>query len=118
MLPGYAKKTNIGIGLAIIMWVGVYYFGNDPGETERALAGLLWLGATVPFVLGCCAYAKGKGYESAWGILGLFCWFGLLVLALFPDRHRQVREAKSAGLQTSAEGPQHTTAPGASPGGK
>ncbi|MEW6349321.1 MAG: hypothetical protein AB1646_09685 [Thermodesulfobacteriota bacterium] len=118
MLPGYAKKTNIGIGVAIFMWVAAYFLEQDFGQTAKGSLKLLTLAALVPFLFGCCTYAKGKGYHSAWGFLGLFWCFGLLALVLFPDRHRQVRGAKSARLQAPAEGTQHTNPPVISPGRK
>jgi len=92
MIAEYKKKTNIGIGLAIAIWilggVLVVLLGEDSGESMNAVVGL----GIIPFVYGLCCYAKGKGYNGAWGLLGLLTIIGLIILACFPDKHKSVKQ--------------------------
>lgn len=50
--------------------------------------------SVVFFVLACADYAKSKGLHPAMGLLGLGSIFGLVVLAIWPDRYRYDREAQ------------------------
>jgi hypothetical protein len=59
MLPEYKNKTNIGVGVGFIF-----------------------------FIWGCSSYAQGKGYSQWIGALGLLSIFGLVVLAVLPDKHK------------------------------
>ena len=42
--------------------------------------------ALVLWVVGCCYYAKSKGYSALVGLLGILSLLGLLVLLFLPDR--------------------------------
>lgn len=96
MLAGYKKKTNIGIGLAIAVWIIsgglLYILGNDSMENLRAVQGL----GAILFVYGCYCYAKGKGHHGAWGILGLFWIFGLIGLCFLPDKHKVSKKTENS----------------------
>ncbi len=46
---------------------------------------LLFIGLPL-FIFGLCRYSQAKGYHWAWGLLGLFYLFGLLVVFLFKDK--------------------------------
>lgn len=82
MLAEYKTKTNIGVGIGIVVLVvGEVVLGGLFGR----LIALFGLGL---FIWGCMSYMKGKGYHGAWGLLGLFWLVGLIVLAIFPDRHK------------------------------
>ena len=95
MLAEYKKKTNIGIGFAIIIWVvlgflAVFVSGTSE-EAGSALEGISIL-PMFPFIYGLCCYAKGKGYHGAWGLLGLLTIIGLIILVTFPDKHKPVKQ--------------------------
>ncbi len=81
MLAEYKTRTNLGVGLGIL----VQAIG---GSTGGALGLLIVLGGGVLFIWGCWSYAQGKGYHGAWGLLGLLSLLGLVVLVCFPDRHK------------------------------
>ena len=49
---------------------------------------LIRLVGSVLFIIGCCYYAKGKGYHGAWGFLGLLSLTGLIVLVCMRDKHK------------------------------
>ena len=93
MLAEYKKQTNAAIGLAIVAFlIGVIISNFSESEEAVVIGKAFGAGAIFPFVLGCCYYAKGKGYHGAWGLLGVFCPFGLIILICFPDRHKLVKE--------------------------
>ena len=48
----------------------------------------------VCFVLACVDYAKSKGLPPAMGLLGIASIFGLVILAVWPDRYKFDREAQ------------------------
>lgn len=84
MLPNYKRKANNCIGTALVLSVG----GVVLTMTKFAPMGPVVAISALPiFVLGCCAYAKAKGYHWIWGLLGLTSLPGLLVLMLIKDRH-------------------------------
>lgn len=37
-------------------------------------------------IVGLCYYAKAKGYNPLWGLVGLLSCLGLLILAVMPDK--------------------------------
>ena len=62
-------------------------FGGFP-ELDIVLVWICSVGGAIAFVSGCTFYAKSKGYHRAWGLLGWFFYLGLLILVIFPDRHK------------------------------
>jgi hypothetical protein len=92
MLAEYKKKTNTGIALAIAIWIlGGILLGllnKMSAEDWRSVQGL----GLIPFIYGCCCYAKGKGYHGAWGLLGIFFIFGLIALVCFPDKNKTTKK--------------------------
>ena len=81
MLPEQKRNTNIGVGMGILL-----QFAS--AGLEAPLAFLVAFVGLVFFIWGCTSYMKGKGYSPAWGLLGLLSIMGLIILALFPDRHK------------------------------
>ena len=81
MLKEYNAKTNLFILLGIVVQVIGVIVGTDIGLFVR-------LCGSVLFIIGCCYYAKGKGYHGAWGLLGLLSLIGLIVLVCMRDRHK------------------------------
>lgn len=62
-----------------------------PGSVDSSRAGLgalLVAVGTVMLIVGLCYYAKAKGRNAAWGLLGILSLIGVVVLAVMPDRHR------------------------------
>ena len=86
MLPEYKTKTNIGIGLGILLQLlGRFVTRNE----ATALIGLiLAIVGLVFFIWGCMNYAAGKGHSKWLGLLGLLSCIGLLILVFLPDRHK------------------------------
>jgi uncharacterized membrane protein len=90
MLSEYKRKTNIGVGIGLVLQI----IGNvlaGPGDAigRAPLIGffLLLIGLGF-FIWGCMSYSKGKGHHPAWGLLGLLSIIGLIVLVLFPDKYK------------------------------
>ena len=86
MLAEYKTKTNIGIGLGILLQLlGRFVTRNE----ATALIGLmLAIVGLVFFIWGCMNYAAGKGHSKWLGLLGLLSCIGLLILVFLPDRHK------------------------------
>jgi len=87
MLPEKKTKTNIGVGLGIILQlVGRMLAAENESMAFVGLA--LTLVGLVFFVWGCMNYAEGKGHSKWLGLLGLLSCIGLIVLIFLPDRNK------------------------------
>ncbi len=87
MLPENRTKTNIGVGIGIILQVvGRLLAMHNPDLALIAL--VLTLAGLVFFVWGCMNYAEGKGHSKWLGLLGLLSCIGLIVLVFLPDRNK------------------------------
>jgi hypothetical protein len=91
MLQANKKKTNIGIGLGIILEIIgriITMYGGQAG----ALAGsILVLVGVVFFIWGCMNYAEGKGHSKWLGLLGLLSCIGLIILVILPDKNKELK---------------------------
>ena len=88
MLPENKTKTNIGVGLGLILQI----LGNFLARTSTAGAMLglvLILVGAVLFIWGCMNYAVGKGHSKWLGLLGLLSCIGLIILVFLPDHHKE-----------------------------
>jgi len=86
MLAEYKTRTNVGVGLGIILQIG----GRQMIDSGSPLPGLLIeLAAFVLFIWGCVQYARGKGQSPWFGALGLLSILGLIVLVFLPDRYKK-----------------------------
>jgi hypothetical protein len=88
MIAEYQKKTNIGVAIGLIVSIAGRLLMKSEEPSLVLLGALAAIAGTVVFIWGCWHYALGKGYHGAWGLLGLFSFVGLIVLVLFPDRHK------------------------------
>jgi hypothetical protein len=87
MLAEKQVNTNIGVGVGFVLQAtGRILTLYVPGMSAAGIA--LTIVGTGLFIWGCVHYAQGKGYHSAFGLLGLLSIFGLVALALLPDKHR------------------------------
>ena len=89
MLPEYKTKTNIGVGLGLLLQlIGRLVARN---EAIAVVGFIVILVGVVFFIWGCMNYAAGKGH-SKWlgllGLLGLLSCIGLIILVFLPDRHK------------------------------
>ena len=82
MLVQYKTKTNLFIGVGILLQIAAVVF------LVGALAAVVKLVSAILFIIGCCYYAKAKGHNAAWGLLGLLSIIGLLILVFFTDRNK------------------------------
>jgi len=86
MLPEYKTKTNIGIGIGILLQLLGRFLARNEGI---AVVGyVLILVGVVFFIWGCMNYAAGKGHSKLLGLLGLLSCIGLIILVFLPDRHK------------------------------
>ncbi len=85
MIAEYQKKTNIGVGIGIAVWlVGVIL--QQQGGATATVGWILTLAGGAVFIWGCFMYATGKGHNPAFGLLGLLGLIGLIILAVMPDK--------------------------------
>ncbi len=88
MLSEYKRKTNIGVGIGIVVQLigRALVAGSNPEQVSQGWAVVL-IGFGF-FIWGCAQYAKAKGHSPWFGGLGVFSIIGLLILVLLPDRHK------------------------------
>jgi hypothetical protein len=87
MLAENKTKTNIGVGLGIVLQIVGRALANS-GDTGLMLGAIVALVGAVFFIWGCMNYAEGKGHSKWLGLLGLLSCIGLLILVFMPDRHK------------------------------
>ena len=85
MLPDKKRNTNIGIGIGILLQI----ISRLSAESLGTIALGIGLVGTIFFIWGCFNYAAGKGYSKWLGLLSLLYIFGLLILVIMPDKHKQ-----------------------------
>jgi hypothetical protein len=90
MLPDKKTKTNIGVGIGIILQI-VGYVLDRAGGAGAIVGALLGLTGTVFFIWGCMNYAEGKGHTQWIGLLGLLSCVGLVILVCLPDHHKEAK---------------------------
>lgn len=88
MLSEYKTKTNIGVGIGVVLQIGGQVAIASEQQVQVLLALVAILAGFVTFLWGCVQYAKGKGQSGWLGALGILSIIGLIVLALLPDRHK------------------------------
>ena len=82
MLAEYKTKTNLFILLGIVVQIVGAVIASSMGATGS----MVRVGGVILFVIGCCYYAKGKGYHGAYGLFGLLSLIGLIVLVCLRDK--------------------------------
>ncbi|MBI5779423.1 MAG: hypothetical protein HZA49_08200 [Planctomycetes bacterium] len=94
MLVEYKNNAISGIVGGMFVLGGVYQVRSMHPTTVPPLLTLgISIIGIVLWIWGCFAYAKGKGYSKYWGLLGFLYLLGLLILALFPDKHKNANKA-------------------------
>ena len=101
MLPQNRRKTNIGVGIGIVLQViGFLYLTKD----IAILLGIILILISIPiFIWGCMNYAESKGHSKWVGLVGLAGLIGPIILIILPDQDRgssvnQVQIYKIVGL--------------------
>lgn len=80
MLAKYKAPTNGFIAAGFLFQiVGIFL-------SETPLGGVIRVAGGVLVIVGCCFYAKSKGYSATWGLLGILSIIGLLILICLKDR--------------------------------
>ena len=87
MLAEYKSKTVTFVvaGLALEILGSIL---AKAGFLGWLVGGPLAALGAVLFIMGCCFYAKAKGYAWWIGLLGLLSCIGLIVLYFLPDQHK------------------------------
>ena len=93
MLQEYKRKTNINIGLGLLLALpGIVMSYGKFNDTLSILGGFIWTIGFLFIVYGCCMYAKGKGHSALWGILAFGSLIGWIILYFLKDLHKNQRE--------------------------
>ncbi|MGH2750762.1 MAG: hypothetical protein ACRDK3_07805 [Actinomycetota bacterium] len=98
MDAAHKQRTNLGVGLGLGVQIAGRVLQGSPSSATAALGALLVAGGLAVFVWGCAMYMQGKGYHSAWGLLGLLSVIGLIVLVLLRDRQPEKMASPRVGI--------------------
>jgi uncharacterized BrkB/YihY/UPF0761 family membrane protein len=88
VLAEYKRKTNIGVGLGIVLEVLGRVLMNGTAQGQVLIGSIIAIAGFVLFIWGCAQYARGKGHSPWFGALGMLSIIGLLILFFLSDRHR------------------------------
>ena len=92
MLAGYRWKSNAGVLLYFAFKFGAILFAVFAAEDSprnTVLFYLIYLTGTAFLAWGCWAQARGRGYSGWYAVLAVLEIFGLIILALMPDRRQK-----------------------------
>ena len=88
-LAEYKTKTNLFMLIGIVVQiVGAVIASSMEAST---IGTIIRVGGAILFVIGCCYYAKGKGYHGVYGLFGLLSIIGLIVLVCMRDKCKKGR---------------------------
>jgi len=88
MLEEYKTKTNIGVGIGLILSTIARVVLGGENQLDFIAGLILAISGTAVFIWGCMSYARGKGYHPLFGFFGLLNILGLLILVLLRDRYK------------------------------
>ncbi len=82
------NRTSLALGIPgiILQLVGNFALRSADGQSLTWAGVAVSLIGTVLLIVGLSFYAKAKGRNPAWGLMGLLSIIGLIVLALLKDR--------------------------------
>jgi drug/metabolite transporter (DMT)-like permease len=86
MSPEKKSRTNIGVGIGVILQLTALLVSRI-GAGPPLVVPLLLLVSVPVFVWGCMNYAEGKGRSKWLGLVGVAGIIGLAVLTIFPEQH-------------------------------
>jgi hypothetical protein len=90
MLPERRRKTNVGVGIGLLLFVTGFVLSCQEDLTG-SVGFLLMLVSVGPFTWGCMNYAEGKGHSKWVGLVGVAGIIGLIILIVLPDQHKNGR---------------------------
>jgi membrane-bound metal-dependent hydrolase YbcI (DUF457 family) len=90
-LKANKKNALFGMALGLTLHCIAYFINNNSGLNE-ALRAILVISGSSLVVWGCWLYIEEKGYNGAWGFLGLLSVVGCIILALFKDKKKRMAE--------------------------
>ena len=85
MAPDKKSRTNVGVGLGVVLQLAALLVQKTGAGPEVAAPILLLL--SIPVVVwGCMSYAEGKGRSKWLGLIGVAGIIGLAVLTVLPEQ--------------------------------
>jgi hypothetical protein len=100
VIPQYNRKSMVFGVLGLFVQIGCAWpYLNSPSNIKVSPPAWTWdlfrigfIGGTIFWIVGLCYYAKAKGHDAAWGLLGSICCIGLLILGCFKDRSKTLED--------------------------
>ncbi len=95
MIREYQTKTNIGIGLGLLLGLSGRVLMLRNAAEHGGNGGLYAVGSAMSVAgmllawWGCWNYARAKGYSGWLGLIALIPCIGLLVLILLVDKAKE-----------------------------
>lgn len=96
MIKEYNRRSFY-FGVPGVLIQGFGYFAEFLNNNRAAGAGQPMIRSSVFFLIGSIFlliglmyYAKAKGRNPAWSLLGFLSIIGIIILALLPDKSEQV----------------------------
>lgn len=104
MLKEYRAQTILGVWGGLFFCAAGWLIFQTP-LAYRHFGALMLAGGYVLFVSGCIMYAKGKGWDGLWGLLGILGPPGLLFLYALRDKSKLIlRRRRKEGANPSVKG--------------
>ena len=101
MLKPYKNYVALFVVLALVFIIVNQATDSNRPDGTLSVFDIL---SFVMIILGCWALAKSKGYPSAWGLLGLLHFLGMIILALFfADKTHTESEERSHTSELTTE---------------
>ena len=94
------------VHITLLLGFGILLIGNIYGGDANLLMSLV---GTIVFIYGCMLYVEEKGYGKVYGLLGLLNIFGLIILAVLPNKNKIKAEAVEEHIASEQQPPSPET---------
>jgi hypothetical protein len=95
MLVKYKRRGLVAVAIQIAAWPALLLFASIAGgniwgaNSASSIAAIIAdITITISWFYILWAFARAKGHNGLWMLVGWFFLLGLLVIALLPDKHK------------------------------